>query len=185
MKSARVSLWNAKPSQNPKAPVLSGWCELPAQLVWELSQMLQTGQGLEQNQNGEQIFKLRISVWRGGGEANAAVLRGEIETPTERAAYLAQHAQTGVTAPAGPAWGAPAAAPAGPPPGWPGAPAAAPAGPPPGWPGAANPAGPPPGWPGAAAAPAGPPPGWSPAAAPAPAPAPAAPAWGGAGGWGG
>jgi hypothetical protein len=65
MKSARVNLWNAQPSQNPRAPILNGSVELPAQLIWELSQAMQQGQGLEVNQQtGEQFFKLRLSVWR-------------------------------------------------------------------------------------------------------------------------
>ena len=108
MKSARVNLWNAQPSQNPKAPILNGAVELPAQLVWELSQAMQQGQGLETNQQtGEQFFKLRLSVWRGTGENNGPVLNGQIESPSERAAYLAQKAQQG----GGQPWGAASAAP--------------------------------------------------------------------------
>jgi hypothetical protein len=157
MKSARVNLWNAQPSQNPKAPILNGAVELPAQLIWELSQQMQQGQGLEVNQQtGEQFFKLRLSVWRGTGENNAPVLNGQIESPSERAAYLAQKAQQGggqpwgaqpAAAPQQPAYGAPAAPPAGfqpqaapPPPGYgqpaPAAPqpqAAPPAAAPPAW----------------------------------------------------
>ena len=123
MKSARVNLWNAQPSQNPKAPILNGAVELPAQLIWELSQQMQQGQGLEVNQQtGEQFFKLRLSVWRGTGENNAPVLNGQIESPSERAAYLAQKAQQQggqpwgaqpAAAPQQPAYGAPAAPPAG------------------------------------------------------------------------
>ena len=158
MKSARVNLWNAQPSQNPKAPILNGAVELPAQLIWELSQQMQQGQGLEVNtQTGEQFFKLRLSVWRGTGENNAPVLNGTIESPSERAAYLASKQQQGGSAP----WGA---APAGPPQ------QAAP----PGYaPQQAAPAGPPAGYPAA-----------PPAAAP---PAAAPPAWGqpAPGGWGG
>jgi hypothetical protein len=123
MKSARVNLWNAQPSQNPKAPILNGAVELPAQLIWELSQQMQQGQGLEVNQQtGEQFFKLRLSVWRGTGENNAPVLNGQIESPSERAAYLAQKAQqqgggqwgaAPAAPPQPPAYGAPAAPPAG------------------------------------------------------------------------
>jgi hypothetical protein len=119
MKSARVNLWNAQPSQNPKAPILNGAVELPAQLIWELSQRMQQGQGLEVNQQtGEQFFKLRLSVWRGTGENNAPVLNGQIESPSERAAYLAQKAQqqgggqwgsAPAAPPQPPAYGAPAA----------------------------------------------------------------------------
>jgi hypothetical protein len=166
MKSARVNLWNAQPSQNPKAPILNGAVELPAQLIWELSQQMQQGQGLEVNaQSGEQFFKLRLSVWRGTGENNAPVLNGTIESPSERAAYLAQKSQQGGSAP----WGA---APAGPPQqpayGQPPQQAA-----PPGYaPQQAAPTGPPAGYPAA-----------PPAAAP---PAAAPPAWGqpAPGGWG-
>jgi hypothetical protein len=167
MKSARVNLWNAQPSQNPKAPILNGAVELPAQLIWELSQQMQQGQGLETNsQTGEQFFKLRLSVWRGTGENNAPVLNGQIESPSERAAYLAQKAQQQ----GGQPWGAqPAAAPQ--PPAY-GAPAAPPAGFQP------QAAPPPPGY--GQPAPAAP----QPQAAP---PAAAPPAWGqpAPGGWGG
>jgi hypothetical protein len=108
MKSARLNLWTAQPSQNPKAPMLNGAVELPAQLVWELAQAMQQGQGMEVNQQtGEQFFKLRISVWRGTGENNGPVLNGQIESLSERAAYLAQKAQQQ----GGQQWGAPAAAP--------------------------------------------------------------------------
>jgi hypothetical protein len=108
MKSARLNLWTAQPSQNPKAPMLNGAVELPAQLVWELAQAMQQGQGMEVNQQtGEQFFKLRISVWRGTGENNGPVLNGQIESPSERAAYLAQKAQQQ----GGQQWGAPGAAP--------------------------------------------------------------------------
>ena len=178
MKSARVNLWNAQPSQNPKAPILNGSVELPAQLIWELSQAMQQGQGFEVNQQtGEQFFKLRLSVWRGTGENNGPVLNGQIESPSERAAYLAQKAQQQ----GGPGqWGsAPAAAPpAAPPAGYPAAhPAAAPAyGHPAGYPAAAPPAAP-------AGYPAAPPAAAPPAAAP---PVAAPPAWGSPapGGWG-
>ena len=165
MKTARLSLWNAAASQNPKAPVLNGSVELPAQLVWELSQAMAQGQGLETNQQtGEQFFKLRCSVWRGTGEGNGPVLNGQIESPSERAAYLAQKAQQQ----GGQQWGAPQA-PAPQPPAY-GAPAPQP------------PAGYPP-QPPAYGAPAAPP--APPMAPPAP-PAPQPPAWGAPapGGWG-
>jgi hypothetical protein len=169
MKSARVNLWNAQPSQNPKAPILSGAVELPAQLIWELSQAMQQGQGLEVNQQtGEQFFKLRLSVWRGTGENNAPVLNGQIETPSERAQYLAQKAQQQ----GGQSWGAPAAPPQQPAYGQP-APQPGPAGYPPQAAPQQPPAGPPAGYP------AAPPPAAPPAAAP--------PQWGQpvSGGWGG
>ena len=168
MKSARVNLWNAQPSQNPKAPILNGSVELPAQLIWELSQAMQQGQGLEVNQQtGEQFFKLRLSVWRGTGENNGPVLNGQIESPSERAAYLAQKAQQQ----GGQTWGAPSAPPQQPAYGQP-APQPGPAGYPPQAAPQQPPAGPPAGYP------AAPPPAAPPAAAP--------PAWGqpAAGGWG-
>ena len=152
MKSARVNLWNAQPSQNPKAPILNGSVELPAQLIWELSQAMQQGQGLETNpQTGEQFFKLRLSCWRGTGENNGPVLNGQIESPSERAQYLAQKAQQQGAQPWGaapaalpqqPAYGQPAPQPG--PAGYP--PQAAPqqpAGPPAGYPAAPPPAAPP------------------------------------------
>ena len=165
MKSARVTLWNAQPSQNPKAPILNGSVELPAQLIWELSQQMQAGQGLEVNQQtGEQFFKLRLSVWRGTGENNGPVLNGQIESPSERAAYLAQKQQQQ----GGQPWGATAAAPQQPAYGQPPA-QPAPAAYPPHQP-APQYQQPP-----------------APAAAPPAPPAPAAPAWGApaGGGWGG
>ena len=83
--------------------MLNGSVELPAQLVWELAQAMQQGQGMEVNQQtGEQFFKLRVSVWRGTGENNGPVLNGQIESPSERAAYLAQKAQNQ----GGQSWGA-------------------------------------------------------------------------------
>ena len=166
MKSARLNLWNAQPSQNPKAPMLNGSVELPAQLIWELSQAMQQGQGMEVNQQtGEQFFKLRVSVWRGTGENNGPVLNGQIESPSERAAYLAQKAQQQ----GGQQWGAPA----------PAAPQQPAYGPPMQQP----PAGYPPQAPPQQAAP------YAPPAAPMTPPAPPAapPAWGApvSGGWGG
>lgn len=91
MKSAKSSLWlNPGASANPKAPALNGYVELPASLVWELSQMLQQQQGMETNPStGEPFFKLRVSMWNRDGANNGPVLGGEIESPAERAAYLA------------------------------------------------------------------------------------------------
>jgi hypothetical protein len=160
MKSARVVLWNAQPSQNPKAPILNGSVELPCQLIWELAQQMQAGHGLEVNaQTGEQFFKLRVSVWAGDPTiANGPALNGQIESPAERAAYLATKAAGGAQQfGAQPAQQQPWAAQA-----------------------AAHLAQP--------AAPVGPPQWQQPAApAPAPAAAPAPPAWGAPapGGWGG
>ena len=168
MKTARLSLWNAQVSPNPKAPILRGSVELPAQLVWELSQAMAQGQGLETNQQtGEQFFNLRVSVWHGTGEGNGPVLYGQIESPSERAAYMAQKAQQQ----GGQQWGAPQAPPA-----------AAPQPPAYGAPAPQPPAGYPP-QPPAYGAPAAPP--APPMAPPAP-PAPQPPAWGAPapGGWG-
>jgi hypothetical protein len=94
MKSAKTSLWlNPGANANPKAPALNGWVELPASLVWELGQALQANQGLETNPTtGEPMFKLRVSVWNRDGANNGPVLSGEIESPSERQAYLAQRA---------------------------------------------------------------------------------------------
>ena len=113
MKNARVCLWNAKATQNPKAPILSGSVQLPAQLVWELSQLLQANQGFEINpKTGEQFFKLHTSVWQADGANNGPVLNGQIESPSEHQAYLNQKAAQGG---GGGQWGGqPAAAPAAP-----------------------------------------------------------------------
>lgn len=94
MKSAKTSLWiNPGANANPKAPALNGWIELPASLVWELGQALQANQGLETNPTtGEPMFKLRVSVWNRDGANNGPVLSGEIESPSERQAYLASKA---------------------------------------------------------------------------------------------
>lgn len=171
MKSAQVALWNSNPSPNPKAPVLYGSVQLPAGLVHEIATLMSHGQGMEVNQQtGEQYFKLRVSMWRQEGANNGPILSGSIESPSERAAYLASKAQAGVTAPAGQPWGAP------PPP--PAAPQGYPQ-PPQGYPPAPQPAAPAPAYPPAAPAPA-------PNYPPAPqAPAPQTPAPGGwGGGWG-
>ena len=94
MKSAKSSLWlNPGAGANPKAPALNGYIELPASLVWELGQALQANQGLETNPTtGEPMFRLRQSVWNRDGANNGPVLSGEIESPSERAAYLASKA---------------------------------------------------------------------------------------------
>jgi hypothetical protein len=180
MKNARVCLWSAQANENPRAPILNGSVEIPAALVWELSQLMAQNQGMEVNEKtGEPFFKLRLSVWRGSGEGNGPVLYGQFESPSERAQYLASKAQQGGGFGAGPFGqsAAPAqAAPAGYAP-----PGQAPAGYPP----AGAPAGhPPAGYPPAGHPPAGYPPAAPPAMAPPAAPAP--PAWGqqAPGGWG-
>jgi hypothetical protein len=178
MKNAQVALWNSKPSQNPQAPILYGSVRIPSQLVMELAQLVQYQQGHKVDERtGEQYFDLRLSIWRGTGENNGPVLRGEFKSPAEQAAYEQQKAAQQA---AGGGWGGqPQAQPQAF-----GQPAAAPAGvpqhqQPAGYP----PAGvPPAGMPPAGAPPAGVPPMVAPMAQPAPAAAP--PAWGG-GGWGG
>jgi len=176
MKSARVTLWSAEASQNPKAPVLNGSVEIPAALVWELSQLMAQSQGMEVNQQtGETFFKLRLSMWRGTGENNGPVLNGQFESPSERAQYLAAKAQQGGGGFGGGQFGQQAAAPA----------QAAPAGyppqgqPPAGYPPAGAPAATPAGYPPAGGVPMAPP-----MAPPAAAPAPPQ-TWGpqGGGGW--
>ena len=162
MKSAQAALWTSAPSNNPKAPALYGSIQLPAVLVHELAMLLQQGQGMEQNQQtGEQFFKLRVSMWRRDGQNNGPILSGEIETPSERAAYLATKngggAAYGVTAPqgqppGGQQWGAPPQQPYGQPapqqpapqPQWQQPPAAPAPGPAPGGPAPGGPA--PGGW---------------------------------------
>jgi hypothetical protein len=177
MKGAQVALWNSKPSQNPQAPILYGSVRIPSQLVMELAQLVQYQQGHKVDERtGEQYFDLRVSVWRGTGENNGPVLRGEFKSPAEQAAYEQQKAAQqaaggwgGQPQPQPQAFGQPAAV----------APAAMPQ--------HQQPAGyPPAGMPPAGAPPAGVPPMAAPMAPPMAAPAPAAapPAWGG-GGWGG
>ena len=103
---------------------MNGSIELPLAV---LQGDLTAGKGLEViNQNtGEQAFRMRLSVWRGDGQnPQAPVLRGSVETPSEREAYLANKGQQ--QAGAG-AWAATPAAPAAVVPGVPGVPAAAPA----------------------------------------------------------
>ena len=174
MKNAQVALWNSKPSQNPQAPILYGSVRIPSQLVMELAQLVQYQQGHKVDERtGEQYFDLRLSIWRGTGENNGPVLRGEFKSPAEQAAYeqqkAAQQAAGGGWGGQPQAFGQPAAAPA------PAPQHQQPAGYPP--------AGvPPAGMPPAGAPPAGVPPMVAPMAQPAPAAAP--PAWGG-GGWGG
>jgi hypothetical protein len=101
---------------------MNGSIELPLAV---LQGDLAAGKGLEVvNQNsGEQAFRMRLSVWRGDGQnPQAPVLRGAVETPSEREAYLASKgqqqgganawAQPTAPAPVAAAAPAPAAAPA-------------------------------------------------------------------------
>ena len=107
MKSARVSIFrNDNKQPGSKQPDGSGLIELPAQFVAELAQLLQTGQFSGTNQQGEPFISARVSVWRADGTTKL-ILSGQIESPAERAAYLATQQQQPQSA-----WGGPAAAPA-------------------------------------------------------------------------
>ena len=146
MKSAALFL-RPSTSQNPKAPNWYGTQFVPASLVMELYAALQAGQYYPQDcdqQTGEPRFKVKLSVWREDG-SKGYVMSGNMESPSEAAAYQASKAQQ--QPPAGGGWGAPPpqAAPQGPPPGY-GQPAPAPGygqAPPPGY-GQPAPQGPPP-----------------------------------------
>lgn len=207
MKSAQIALWNSRPSTSGNGPNFYGSVQLPAALIAELAAMLQRGQGMEAGKDGEQVFRLRCSVWRRSGENNGPIASGEIETPAEAAAYQARKAGAAAPGPVGYGAGPVAPASAQPPapqplqPQWNGSgwvhwdgsswiPCPPPASPPAAVaPPTASPAGPPPGWgappvnaaPAAAAMPsAAPPAGWGGFQQPAQ-PVAAAPA---PGGWG-
>ena len=112
MKSARIAIFrNDRKQPGSKQPDGSGLIELPAQFIAELAQLLQTGQFTGTNQQGEPIVTMRASVWRSDG-SNTLILSGQIESPSERAAYLATQQQAAPQQawgqpPAQPAWGAP------------------------------------------------------------------------------
>ena len=106
MKSARIAIFrNDRKQPGSKQPDGSGLIELPAQFIAELAQLLQTGQFSGTNQQGEPIVTMKCSVWRSDG-SNTLILSGQIESPSERAAYLATQQQPQS------AWGGPATAPA-------------------------------------------------------------------------
>lgn len=129
MKSARIAIFrNDRKQPGSKQPDGSGLIELPAQFIAELAQLLQTGQFTGTNQQGEPIVSCKVSVWRSDG-SNTLILSGQIESPAERAAYLATQQQAPPQQawgqpPAQPAWGAPPQQPPAPQ-GW-GAPMASP-----------------------------------------------------------
>jgi hypothetical protein len=94
MKSARVSIFRNDNKSAPNQPDGSGLIELPAQFIAELAQVLQTGQFSGTNQQGEPFVSCRVSVWRADGTTKL-ILSGQIESPGERAAYLASKQQQG------------------------------------------------------------------------------------------
>lgn len=112
MKSARIAIFrNDRKQPGSKQPDGSGLIELPAQFIAELAQLLQAGQFTGTNQQGEPIVTMKCSVWRSDG-SNTLILSGQIESPAERAAYLATQQQVAPQQqwgqpPAQPAWGAP------------------------------------------------------------------------------
>ena len=89
MKSAQIAMWAAKPSNNANAPQFYGTVQIPAALVAELYSLMQQGQGMETNREGEQVFRLRHSTWRRDGQNNGPIASGEIKSPGEEAAYQA------------------------------------------------------------------------------------------------
>jgi hypothetical protein len=151
MKSAQIALWNSRPSTSGNGPNFYGSVQLPAALIAELAGMLQRGHGMVAGKDGEQVFRLRCSLWRrfGGDNGNGPIASGEIETPAEAAVYQAKKANASTPGPKGGGAGPVAPAPAQPPaPQWNGSawvqwdgsgwrpcspPTAPPAGPPPGW----------------------------------------------------
>lgn len=115
MKSAQIAMWASKPSNNANAPQFYGTVQIPAALVAELYSLMQQGQGMETNREGEQVFRLRHSTWRRDGQNNGPIASGEIKSPGEEAAYRAGKGGGGgyAPAPAGPlGHGGPVAAPA-------------------------------------------------------------------------
>jgi hypothetical protein len=184
MKSAALFL-RPSTSQNPKAPNWYGTQFVPASLVMELYAMLQAGQYDPQDsdqQTGEPRFKVKVSVWRQDG-SKGYVMSGNLEAPSEEAAYQANKGQQ--QPPAGGGWGAPPpqSPPQQQPPAWGGQPQQ-----PPGYPQQQPPQGPPLGY--GQPAPQQQPPAWGgqpPQAPPAPQPQQPAPGgWGqpAPGGWG-
>lgn len=109
MKSARVSIFRNDSKNAPNQPDGSGLIELPAQFIADLAQVLRTGQFSGTNQQGEPFVSCRVSVWRADGTTKL-VLSGQIESPSERAAYLASKQQGAQQQPQS-AWGGPATAP--------------------------------------------------------------------------
>jgi len=111
MKSARIAIFRNDRKQAQNQPDGNGMIELPAQFIAELAQLLQTGQFTGTNQQGEPIVSCKVSVWRADGSTKL-ILSGQIESPSERAAYLATQQQAAPPQqwrqpPAQPAWGAP------------------------------------------------------------------------------
>jgi hypothetical protein len=118
MKSAQIAMWASRPSNNANAPQFYGTVQIPAALVVELYGLMQQGQGMETNRDGEQVFRLRHSTWRRDGQNNGPIASGEIKSPGEEAAYKASkgggsYAAAPAAGPLG--HGGPAAAPVQPP----------------------------------------------------------------------
>jgi len=110
MKSAAVFLRPSPANRSDKSPALFGTVYIPASLVMELAQALQANQYDHKHTDtatGEPRFGLNVSLWQESDPSKGYVLSGRLESPSERAAYLAAKAQTGVTGAQGPAWGAP------------------------------------------------------------------------------
>jgi hypothetical protein len=94
MKTARVSLWPNAYKQAQNQPDFTGSVDLPAALVQELAQAMAAGYGMTANpMTGEQVFRLRLSAWRGQPGANAPALSGQITSLSEQAAFDAQKQQ--------------------------------------------------------------------------------------------
>ena len=116
MKSARIIIFANQYKNAPKQPDGKGIIELPATLIMELAQLVQTGQFTGTNQQtAEPFVQLSCSCWRGDGtvgpQGGITVMSGQIESPSERAAYLASKQQGAQQQPQS-AWGGPATAPA-------------------------------------------------------------------------
>lgn len=116
MKSARIVIFANQYKNAPKQPDGKGMIELPATLIMELAQLVQTGQFTGTNQQtAEPFVQVACSCWRGDGtvgpNGGITVMSGQIESPSERAAYLASKAQGAQQQPQS-AWGGPATAPA-------------------------------------------------------------------------
>ena len=112
MKSARIVIFANQYKNAPKQPDGKGMIELPATLIMELAQLVQTGQFTGTNQQtAEPFVQVGCSCWRGDGtvgpNGGITVMSGQIESPAERAAYLATQQQQPQSA-----WGGPATAPA-------------------------------------------------------------------------
>ncbi len=117
MKSARIVIFANQYKNAPAQPDGKGLIDLPATLIMELAQMVQQGQFTGTNQHtAEPFIQVACSCWRGDGtvgpKGGITVMSGQIESPSERAAYLASKAQGAQQQQPQSAWGGPATAPA-------------------------------------------------------------------------